>query len=115
MRLSEILGCEVVDERGCSAGKVHDVRMVQDGPPIGQFGASLRLIGLIVGRHAIGARFGYDRGAMKGPWLLRQLAGSGSRSGRYVDWELVRSVDAAAARIEIAGSVEDLSPPEPMP
>ena len=112
MRLSELLGCEVVDERGRSAGKVHDVRMVQDGPPIGQFGASLRLIGLIVGRHAIGARFGYDRGAMKGPWLLRQAVGLG-RNGRYVDWGLVRLVDLEHRRIQIAGSVDDLGPPEP--
>ena len=42
MRLSELLGCVVVDERGRSAGRVHDVRLVQDGPPVGQFGASLR-------------------------------------------------------------------------
>ena len=28
-----------MDERGRSAGKVHDVRLVQDGPPIGSFGA----------------------------------------------------------------------------
>jgi hypothetical protein len=115
MRLSEILGCEVFDEQGRSAGKVHDVRMVQDGPPIGQFGASLRLLGLVVGRHSVGARFGYDRGAMNGPWLLEQLTGSMGRSGRYVNWGLVRSVDLTHARIEISGSVEDLSPPEPMP
>jgi hypothetical protein len=113
MRLSELLGCVVVDQRGRLAGRVHDVRLVQDGPPVGQFGASLRLLGLVVGRHAIGARFGYDRGAMGGPWLLKQLAGAGSRSGRYVDWGLVRSVDLAHRRIQIAGSVDDLSPPEP--
>jgi hypothetical protein len=29
---------EVTDERGRSAGKVHDVRMVQDGPTIGSRG-----------------------------------------------------------------------------
>jgi hypothetical protein len=114
MRLSEILGCEVVDEGGRSAGKVHDVRMVQDGPPIGQFGARLRLSGLIVGRHALGARFGYDRGNMKGPWLLKRVVGSG-RDGRFVDWGLVRSIDPAHRRIEITGSIDDLHPPEPLP
>lgn len=115
MRLSEILGCEVVDERGRSAGKVHDVRMVQDGPPIGQFGARLRLSGLMVGRWALGARFGYDRGDMKGPWLLKRLIRSIGHSGSYVEWELVRSIDPARARIEIAGSIDDLRPPDPLP
>jgi PRC-barrel domain len=115
VRLSEILGCEVVDERGRSAGKVHDVRMVQDGPPIGQFGARLRLSGLIVGRYALGARFGYDRGDMKGPWLLNRVVGSIGRAGRYVEWERVRSIDPAHERIEITGSVDDLRPPEPLP
>jgi len=76
MRLSELLGCVVVDERGRLVGRVHDVRLVQDGPPIGQFGASLRLLGLLVGRHA---------------------------------------VDPEHRRIQIAGSVDDLGPPEPIP
>lgn len=58
MRLSELLGAEVVDEHGRSAGRVHDVRLEQDGPMIGTFGASLRLAGLIVGRRALAARFG---------------------------------------------------------
>jgi PRC-barrel domain len=111
MRLSELLGCDVVDERGRSAGKVHDVRIVQDGPPIGRFGARLRLDGLIAGRWALGARFGYDRGAMKGPWLLKRVIGS---IGRYIDWERVRSIDPAHERIEISGSVEDLPRPEPI-
>ena len=114
MRLSELLGCEVVDERGRSAGRVHDVRMVQDGPPIGRFGARLRLDGLIVGRWALGARFGYDRGAMKGPWVLKRVVGSIGRGGRYLDWERVRSIDPAHERIEISGSVEDLPHPDPI-
>ena len=32
MRLSDLLGAEVLDEAGGSAGRVHDVRLVQDGP-----------------------------------------------------------------------------------
>ena len=35
MRLSELLGAEVLDEAGRSAGRVHDVRLVQDGPVLG--------------------------------------------------------------------------------
>jgi hypothetical protein len=66
MRLSDLLGAEVLDEAGRSAGRVHDVRLVQDGPVVGGFGAALRLDGLLVGRRAVGARLGYDRGKMKG-------------------------------------------------
>jgi len=88
--------------------------MVQDGPAIGQFGARLRLSGLIVGRYALGARFGYDRGAMKGPWLLKYVVGATGRSGRYIEWERVRSLDPAHGRIEISGSVDDLPRPEPI-
>jgi hypothetical protein len=113
MRLSEILGCEVVDEHGRSAGKVHDVRVVQDGPPIGPFGARFRLAGLVVGRRAFGARFGYDRGSVKGPWLLKALLGAVRRSGGYVDWSRVRSIDPDQERIAISGSVDDLHSPGP--
>jgi hypothetical protein len=75
MRLSELLGAEVVDQAGRSAGRVHDVRLVQDGPLIGGFGAGLRLDGLIVGRRAVGARLGYERGDMGGPLLVKLAAG----------------------------------------
>ena len=38
MRLTDLLGAEVVDRCGQPAGRVHDVRLVQDGPLIGGFG-----------------------------------------------------------------------------
>jgi hypothetical protein len=113
MRLSEILGCEVVDERGEPAGNVRDVRLVQDGPPIGQFGARLRVSGLVVGGWGLGERFGYHRSAMKGPWLLKALAWVLHRGGGFVDWSQVRSVDPEHARITISGSARDLPTPGP--
>ena len=45
MRLTDLLGVEVIDQEGRSAGQVHDVRLVQDGPLVGGFGASLRVAG----------------------------------------------------------------------
>jgi hypothetical protein len=71
MRLSELLGAEVVDEHGRAVGKVHDVRLEQSGPALEGFGPSLRLEGLIVGRRALGVRFGFGRGGVRGPWLLK--------------------------------------------
>ena len=50
MRLSDLLGSEVVDADGHTLGHVRDVRLVADGPPQGDFGPALRLHGLLVGR-----------------------------------------------------------------
>jgi hypothetical protein len=111
MRLSELLGAEVVDQTGGSAGHVHDVRLVQDGPLIGDFGASLRVDGLIVGRRSIGARLGYERGRLRGPLPVRLLAGWLYQGAGYVHWDRVRAIEPN--RIVISGSVADLPPPGP--
>ena len=78
---------------------------------MGGFGAGLRLAGLIVGGRAVGARLGYERRDMKGPLLVKLLAGWLYHDGRYVDWERIRSIEPE--RILISGSVADL--PEPGP
>jgi uncharacterized protein YrrD len=106
MRLSELLGADVVDEAGRHAGRVHDVRLVQDGPLVGSFGASLRVDGLLLGGRAIGVRLGYGRRQMHGPFLLKLVTGRLLHDGRYVDWDRVRSVEEN--RILISGSADDL-------
>jgi PRC-barrel domain len=111
MRLSDLLGAEVIDEAGRSAGHVHDVRLIQDGPLVGGFGASLRLAGLIVGRRAIGARLGYERRQMQGPWLVKLLFGWLYHDGRYVEWDRTRSIEPD--RIRISGSISNLPSPGP--
>jgi uncharacterized protein YrrD len=111
MRLSELLGAEVLDEAGRSAGRVHDVRLVQDGPVVGGFGAALRLDGLLVGGRAVGARLGYERGKMKGPLPVKLLTGWLHHDGRYVEWNRIRSIEPD--RILISGSISDLPEPEP--
>jgi sporulation protein YlmC with PRC-barrel domain len=109
MRLSDLLGAEVVDRAGRSAGRVHDVRLVQDGPVVGGFGAGLRVDGLVVGRRAVGARLGYERGRMRGPLPVKLVAGWLHHDGRYVPWERVEAI--TEDRIHISGSADDL--PEP--
>jgi hypothetical protein len=110
MRLSELLGSEVVDRDGRSAGRVHDLRLQQDGPVIDGFGASLRLHGLIVGRGALGARLGFDRGDVKGPLLVKLVVGwLGHR--RYVAWEQVRELEPG--RVRISAAADELAPPDP--
>jgi sporulation protein YlmC with PRC-barrel domain len=106
MRLSELLGAEVVDGHGRAVGKVHDVRLVQPGPE-----PSLRVAGLLVGRRALGARFGFDRGGVRGPLLLKLVFGSLGHDGRYVPWERIGSI--RDRRIRITGTADDLPGPEP--
>jgi sporulation protein YlmC with PRC-barrel domain len=109
MRLSDLLNTEVVDERGRSAGRVQDLRLIQDGPVLGGFGAAFRAAGLIVGTGGFGARLGYDRREVKGPWPVKALVGRLLRDARYVPWERIRSIEPD--RIVISGSIDDLSAP----
>ena len=73
MKLSELLGREVVTADGKSLGKVHDVLLVQDGPIQSNQSAALRLHALAVGRRSYGTKLGYTQGTVTGPWLLRRL------------------------------------------
>lgn len=92
MRLSDLIGAEVVDADGARLGAVRDVRLVQDGPVQGPFGAGLRVAGLIVGPTAVASRLGYDRREMRGPWPVAALARHLSRHARHVEWEAVAEV-----------------------
>lgn len=112
MRLSELLGAEVVDEHGHTVGKVHDVRLEQTEPEPHGAGSSLRVEGLIVGRRALGARFGFGRGGVKGPWLLKVVFGALGHGGRYLPWGRIRSIQAR--QIRITGTAGDLPRPEPL-
>src|SRR4051794_19249558 len=53
MRLSDLLSSTVFDAEGREVGRVRDVRLVQDGPIQGTFGAGLRVEGLIIGSTAV--------------------------------------------------------------
>ena len=111
MRLSELLGAEVLDEHGQAVGKVHDVRLEQVGSEWEGSGPSLRVEGLIVGRRALGARFGFGRG-VQGPWLLKLVFGALGHDGRYVAWDRIRSIQPR--QIRITGTAADLPRPEPL-
>ena len=45
MRLSDILGAEVIDADGRVIGRAHDVRLMQDGPMVSEVMASFRVTG----------------------------------------------------------------------
>jgi hypothetical protein len=91
MRLSDYMGLEVVDRDGRQLGRVHDARLVADGPPDGPFGPALRLHGFLVGRGSLGARLGLDRPQMRGPWLLKRIFHR--QVFREIRWDEVDHVD----------------------
>ena len=101
MRLSDILECQIVDGRGEPIGWVHDVRLIRQGPPQGKFGPSYEVLGLIVGRSAVGTRLGFDRAEVKGPWPLKKLFGQMQRKSEYVEWGMVEKVHEGLIRLKV--------------
>jgi sporulation protein YlmC with PRC-barrel domain len=112
MRLSDLLHEPVFDSDWRPIGRVHDVRLVQDGPLQGLVGAAFRVDGLVVGRSAYGVRFGFHRRNMRGPWPLKVLFERLERRVHYVPWEDVESygTDGVHARVPLA----ELGPPPPV-
>jgi sporulation protein YlmC with PRC-barrel domain len=92
MRLTDLLGSHVVDRTGARVGRVHDVRMVQDGPPIGTFGAAPRLHALIAGSPAVGVRLGFGRSDVHGPWVVDAVFRRLHRDLRVIPWDLVAAL-----------------------
>jgi sporulation protein YlmC with PRC-barrel domain len=111
MRLSELLGAELMDQHGRTVGKVHDVRLQRANASTDAIDAGYQLAGLIVGRRAMGVRFGFGRGGARGPWLLKMLFGRAGHDGRYVPWDRVAAIEPG--RIRIFGAAHDLPRPQP--
>jgi hypothetical protein len=99
MRLSEILGREVVTTDGRSLGHVHDVRLVQDGPVVAEWGAAFRVHEIAVGRGSFGTRLGYDRGDVDAPWLVKRLVAR--RHARRIPWSAIREHDDERLVVEL--------------
>ena len=111
MRLSELLAMEAVDEAGERVGRVHDVRVRQDGPVGAGYDAALQVTGLIVGTGGMAHRLGYRWSRSRGPWLLRVLM-QRRRRPRFVPWERIRAFDDG--RVVVIGRAADLPPAEPL-
>jgi hypothetical protein len=112
MLLSDLLHSTVVDAGGRELGPVDDVHVVQDGPVVEGFGATLRVVGLVVGHGALGVRLGFHRTSMKGPWLLAALFRRLERRALYVPWGDVEDHDGGV--VHLAKAREELGPPPPL-
>jgi sporulation protein YlmC with PRC-barrel domain len=110
MRIADLLGAEVRDAGGNRIGRVHDVRLVQDGPPVGAFGASLRIDGLIVGPTAVGVRLGFERDRLRGPWALKALFRTMHRGLHVVGWRDVAVIQERRIDLRRGARAEE-SPP----
>jgi hypothetical protein len=112
MRLSDLLDSDVVDAAGRTVGHVHDVRLVQEGPVVGSSDATFRLAGLVVGGTKLGARLGFGRTSVQGPWLLKWLFERLHADDRFVPWGSVRGVTQGTIHVGVAAA--DLRRPEPL-
>jgi sporulation protein YlmC with PRC-barrel domain len=113
VRLTDLLDAQVLDPSGTAIGRVHDVRLVQDGPAIGSVGATFRIEGLVVGGSSFGARLGFTRTAMRGPWLVERFFERLHAGELLVSWTAVRSVTEGEIRVDVARS--DLARPPALP
>jgi hypothetical protein len=110
-RLGELIGSEVVDRDGTVLGRIHDVRLVQDGPLVEGFGAALRVEGLVVADRPLGIRLGYQRHAVHGPLLLNALFTRLARRARFVPWDQVASWEGGRVELRVpAGDLPGLPP-----
>ena len=91
MRLRDLLGSDLVTVENRSLGKVHDVRLVLDGPLLGSFGPALRLDGLFAGPASVGVRFGYTREHMHAPALVAAVLRAHGPL-RFASWDDVVSL-----------------------
>jgi hypothetical protein len=101
MRASDLLNAEVLDRTGQSVGKVHDIRLVQDGPIIGSFGAAFRVDALLAGPGSIGTRLGFDRADMKGPLPLKAIFARIHRGSSVVRWDDIAAIEEGRIRLKV--------------
>jgi hypothetical protein len=110
MRLTDLLEARLIDVEGVDLGRIRDVWLVQDGPPIGPFGAALRVERVVAGGAAIGARLGYERASMTGPWPLAAFFHSRHAHGISATWSEVAVLEEGRVRLRLAAA--ELERPE---
>ena len=114
MRMTDLLGSEVLGSDDVSIGKVHDVRVVQAGAPVGVWGASLQVRSLLVGPRSLGVRLGFDRAGVRGPWPLKAGFMALHRGMVEISWGHVTAIEPTRLRIDAtADRSADLLPDEP--
>jgi hypothetical protein len=112
MRLSDLLGSQVVTRTEQQIGRIHEVRAVQDGPLQGAFGAALRIEGLIVGRGSAATRLGLDRRDVKRLAAIQAILQRLHGRRLYVEWSDIIAIEQG--RVIVAVPVEGFRRPAEM-
>jgi sporulation protein YlmC with PRC-barrel domain len=111
VRLSELLGADVVDAAGESVGRVTDVRLAQTGPVGTGVLAQFVVESLLVSPRHTGSLFGYERRHDQGPALLRAVVRWLHRRAVMVVWDDVDEWDVDGHRVTLSRD-HDRHPPE---
>jgi len=109
MRLADLIGSVVVDANGDHVGHVGDIWLVQDGPPIGMFGAALRVDRLVIGRFGLASRAGYDRPDLRGPAIIAWLLRPRTSHRPVASWSEIAAIEEG--RIRLRSRVGNLERP----
>lgn len=110
MRLSDLMGCDVIDAAGTRLGRVSDVHVVQRGGLTQGVQERFWADALLVGRGSWGERVGFIRGRARGPWLVAALFGWIERHARLIPCDEVAewNVQSRVVRLRtVVGSRTD--------
>jgi len=102
MRLADLIGATLVDLAGVEIGTVGDVWMTQDGPPIGPFGAALRVDTLVVGHFGLASRAGYERSGVDGPAPIARYLRRRAAHRPVARWADIASIEQGRIRLRRA-------------
>jgi len=111
MRLSDLLGADVVDAAGEPVGRVTDVRLAQTGPVGAGVLAQFVVESLLVSPRHTGSLFGYERRHDQGPALLRAAVRALHRRAVMIAWDDVDEWDVEGRRVTLTRD-HDRHPPE---
>ncbi len=109
MRISELLGSDVVDRDGRSLGRVHDVRLRAER---GQGPGTLVVTALVVGPDTLRARaahaWGFAEGRAEGPTVLLVATRSALRDSRVLPVD--RVTEWSPPRVRTDAAKDELAP-----
>ena len=104
MLLSDLIHRRVVTATGEDLGRVVEVHLVQDAPPVPGGDHRFRVDGVVVGRRALMARLGLTRPEIDGPTLVTWFARAVAGHHDYFGWDQIDTFpDTPGADIVVHG------------
>jgi hypothetical protein len=101
MRLADLIGSQILDRDGRDLGRVGDVWLIQNGPPIGLFGAALTVDTLVVGRFGLASRAGYERDDVRGPAPIAWFLHRRTAHRPVARWSDIASIEEGRIRLRV--------------